>query len=226
MYEFKDYYTIKEIQKDYNFSGTEILNIVKQNNIQMFVITGKWLKCLKSINPKINKMASKIVLIDKEHFVRIMKEKEIELKQFFIEQKNNLPKTSLEEKLDLLLDKIEEIKTELKNQKFKETKKEQSLGDIKFEKDQVIKLVRSLRIYGQKQRTFYKKLEELSGEDIYKRREFEKQIALTKGYSPSAAKKNSLIINIILEDNNLRRAFLDLLYKEEQRMMKENLRVA
>ena len=202
MYEFKDYYTIKEIQKDYNFSGTEILNIVKQNNIQMFVITGKWLKCLKSINPKINKMASKIVLIDKEHFVRIMKEKEIELKQFFIEQKNNLPKTSLEEKLDLLLDKIEEIKTELKNQKFKETKKEQSLGDIKFEKDQVIK------------------------EDIYKRREFEKQIALTKGYSPSAAKKNSLIINIILEDNNLRRVFLDLLYKEEQRMMKENLRVA
>lgn len=226
MYECKDYCTIKEIQKDYNFSGTEILNIVKQNNIQMFVITGKWLKYLKSVNPKINKMASKIVLIDKEHFVRIMKEKEIELKQLFIEQKNNLPKTSLEEKLDLLLDKIEEIKTELKNQKFKETKKEQSLGDIKFEKDQVIKLIRSLRIYGQKQRAFYKKLEELSGEDIYKRREFEKQIALTKGYSPSAAKKNSLIINIILEDNNLRRVFLDLLYKEEQRMMKENLRVA
>lgn len=226
MYECKDYCTIKEIQKDYNFSGTEILNIVKQNNIQMFVITGKWLKYLKSVNPKINKMASKIVLIDKEHFVRIMKEKEIELKQLFIEQKNNLPKTSLEEKLDLLLDKIEEIKTELKNQKFKETKKEQSLGDIKFEKDQVIKLIRSLRIYGQKQRAFYKKLEELSGEDIYKRREFEKQIALTKGYSPSVAKKNSLIINIILEDNNLRRVFLDLLYKEEQRMMKENLRVA
>lgn len=226
MNEHKNYCTVKEIQKDYDFSGTEIFNIARQNNIKMCIITGKWLKYLKGINPKINKMASKVALIDKEHFIRIMKEKEAELEQLFIEQKDYSPKTSLEEKLDLLLDKIEEIKTELKNQKFKEARKERSLGDIKFEKDQVIKLVRTLRIYGRKQRAFYKKLEELSGEDLYKRREFERQIALTKGYSPSSVKKSSLIINIILEDDNLRKAFLDLLYEEEQRMIKENLLAA
>ena len=101
-----------------------------------------------------------------------------------------------------------------------------TIGDIKFEKDQILKLTKALRIYGRKQINLYKKLEELTGEDLHKRSRLEEQICFTKGYSKSVTKRNSLMINIILEDDKLRKTYLDILYKEEKRIMKENLLIA
>ena len=225
MSDFAKYRTIKELSLEYNVPGKIIYDFILRYDIKRVVARGVWLKYLKNVCPEIEKCTAKLILVDKKHLSKVLKEKPL-MKKKKDKNKELSINFTLEEKLDLLLSKIEEIKSEIKEQNTISQKKEMTIGDIKFEKDQILKLTKALRIYGRKQINLYKKLEELTGEDLHKRSRLEEQICFTKGYSKSVTKRNSLMINIILEDDKLRKTYLDILYKEEKRIMKENLLIA
>ena len=218
------YYTTKELLEKYNVPRGSLYYLLEKYRVKYTVISGNNLKVFKEEKPEINQSKNKLTLIRKKEFDRTLKKvfENYKRKPF---SKRNRQSFDIEEKFDLLMKNLEEIKAHLCEEKTLKQEKpiRKSFVDIKYEKDQVLKLMRALNVCGQKQRIFYEKLEQITGEDLHERSAFERQIALTKGYSKTKAANESRIINIILEDDILRSSFLKILYVEEKRVIRENM---
>lgn len=217
------YYTTKELLEKYNVPRGSLYYLLEKYRVKYTVISGNNLKVFKEEKPEINQSKNKLTLIRKKEFDRTLKKVFENYKRKPFSKRNRQP-FDIEEKFDLLMKSLEEIKTQLCKEKDSKQEKpiRKSFIDIKYEKDQVLKLMQALNIYGRKQHIFYEKLKQITGENLHERSAFERQIALSKGYSKTKAANESRIINIILEDDNLRNNFLKILYAEEERVIQEN----